>query len=48
MSLVTYEVGRSPGPPTRTRVDVDPITMRVLGGATRDVPVAEEDPLPAL
>jgi N-methylhydantoinase B len=33
MSIVTYEVGRSPGPPTRTRVDVDPITMRVLGGA---------------
>ncbi len=33
MSLVDYEVGRSPGPPTRERVDVDPITMRVLGGA---------------
>ncbi|HUZ82311.1 MAG TPA: hydantoinase B/oxoprolinase family protein, partial [Gaiellaceae bacterium] len=27
------EVGRSPGPPERERVDVDPITMRVLGGA---------------
>ena len=33
MSLVTYEVGRPPGAPTRARVDVDPITMRVLGGA---------------
>src|SRR5881394_4244001 len=33
MSLVTCEVGRSPGPPTRPRVEVDPITMRVLGGA---------------
>jgi N-methylhydantoinase B/oxoprolinase/acetone carboxylase alpha subunit len=33
MSIVTYEVGNPPGPPTRTRVDVDPITMRVLGGA---------------
>jgi N-methylhydantoinase B/oxoprolinase/acetone carboxylase alpha subunit len=33
MSIVTYEVGRPPGPPTRTRVEVDPITMRVLGGA---------------
>jgi N-methylhydantoinase B/oxoprolinase/acetone carboxylase alpha subunit len=33
MSVVTYEVGRSPGPPTRPRVDVDPVTMRVLGGA---------------
>jgi N-methylhydantoinase B len=27
------EVGVSPGPPQRTRVDVDPITLRVLGGA---------------
>jgi N-methylhydantoinase B/oxoprolinase/acetone carboxylase alpha subunit len=27
------EVGVSPGPPSRTRVDVDPITLRVLGGA---------------
>jgi N-methylhydantoinase B/oxoprolinase/acetone carboxylase alpha subunit len=33
MAFVDYEVGRSPGPPTRDRVDVDPITMRVLGGA---------------
>jgi N-methylhydantoinase B/oxoprolinase/acetone carboxylase alpha subunit len=33
MSIVTYEVGRPPGAPTRARVDVDPITMRVLGGA---------------
>ncbi len=33
MSIVTYEVGRTPGPPSRTRVEVDPITMRVLGGA---------------
>jgi N-methylhydantoinase B len=33
MSIVTYEVGRAPGPPERARVDVDPITMRVLGGA---------------
>ncbi|MDX6564177.1 MAG: N-methylhydantoinase, partial [Gaiellales bacterium] len=27
------EVGVSPGPPQRKRVDVDPITLRVLGGA---------------
>ena len=27
------EVGVSPGPPTRKRVKVDPITLRVLGGA---------------
>src|SRR5680860_1295975 len=33
MSAVDYEVGKSPGPPTRERVDVDPITLRVLGGA---------------
>jgi N-methylhydantoinase B/oxoprolinase/acetone carboxylase alpha subunit len=33
MSIVTYEVGRPPGAPTRARVEVDPITMRVLGGA---------------
>jgi N-methylhydantoinase B/oxoprolinase/acetone carboxylase alpha subunit len=33
MSIVTYEVGRSPGPPARARVEIDPITMRVLGGA---------------
>src|SRR5207253_4860483 len=32
-SVVEYEVGRRPGPPTRARVEVDPITMRVLGGA---------------
>jgi N-methylhydantoinase B/oxoprolinase/acetone carboxylase alpha subunit len=28
-----YEVGRQPGPPTRPRTEVDPITLRVLGGA---------------
>ena len=33
MSVVEYEVGRQPGPPTRKRVEVDPITLRVLGGA---------------
>ena len=33
MSVADYEVGRSPGAPTRDRVEVDPITMRVLGGA---------------
>jgi N-methylhydantoinase B/oxoprolinase/acetone carboxylase alpha subunit len=33
MSIVTYEVGRAPGLPERARVAVDPITMRVLGGA---------------
>lgn len=33
MSVMDYEVGRQPGPPTRTRVEVDPITLRVLGGA---------------
>jgi hypothetical protein len=33
MSVMEYEVGRSPGPPTRERVEVDPITLRVLGGA---------------
>jgi N-methylhydantoinase B/oxoprolinase/acetone carboxylase alpha subunit len=33
MSVATYEVGRSPGPPARARVAVDPITLRVLGGA---------------
>ena len=33
MSVATYEVGRTPGAPTRQRVEVDPITMRVLGGA---------------
>ena len=33
MSVVEYEVGQQPGPPTRKRVEVDPITLRVLGGA---------------
>ena len=33
MSVVDYEVGRQPGPPARKRVEVDPITLRVLGGA---------------
>jgi N-methylhydantoinase B len=33
MSVLEYEVGQQPGPPTRTRVPVDPITLRVLGGA---------------
>ncbi|MEZ5100089.1 MAG: hydantoinase B/oxoprolinase family protein [Thermoleophilia bacterium] len=33
MSILEYEVGRKPGAPERARVDVDPITMRVLGGA---------------
>src|SRR6266568_3779637 len=33
MSVIEYEVGRQPGPPTRKRVEVDPITLRVLGGA---------------
>ncbi len=33
MSVMGYEVGRQPGPPTRKRVEVDPITLRVLGGA---------------
>ncbi|MFQ5425740.1 MAG: hydantoinase B/oxoprolinase family protein, partial [Gaiellales bacterium] len=33
MSILEYEVGRKPGPPTRPRVGVDPITLRVLGGA---------------
>ena len=33
MSVMDYEVGRQPGPPTRARVEVDPITLRVLGGA---------------
>lgn len=28
-----YEVGQQPGPPTRPRVEVDPVTLRVLGGA---------------
>ena len=33
MSVTEYEVGRRPGAPTRKRVEVDPITLRVLGGA---------------
>ena len=33
MSVASYEVGRKPGPPERKRVEVDPITLRVLGGA---------------
>jgi N-methylhydantoinase B/oxoprolinase/acetone carboxylase alpha subunit len=33
MSVIDYEVGRQPGPPVRRRVEVDPITLRVLGGA---------------
>jgi N-methylhydantoinase B len=33
MSVIDYEVGRQPGPPARKRVEVDPITLRVLGGA---------------
>ena len=33
MSTTEYELGKHPGPPELARVDVDPITMRVLGGA---------------
>ena len=33
MSVTDYEVGHTPGPPTRERVPVDPVTLRVLGGA---------------
>ena len=33
MSVMEYEVGRKPGLPTRKRVEVDPITLRVLGGS---------------
>ena len=33
VSVTEYEVGRTPGPPTRERVPVDPVTLRVLGGA---------------
>jgi N-methylhydantoinase B len=33
MTVGDYEVGQQPGPPTRKRVPVDPITLRVLGGA---------------
>lgn len=38
MDTTTFaELGRLPGPPTRERVTVDPITMRVLTGAFRAV-----------
>ena len=37
MSVLEYELGRHPGRPTRERVPVDPVTMRVLGGAFRAV-----------
>jgi N-methylhydantoinase B/oxoprolinase/acetone carboxylase alpha subunit len=33
MSVIAYEVGRQPRAPTRARIEVDPITLRVLGGA---------------
>src|SRR5688572_18342730 len=33
MSVMEYEVGRRPGPPTRERLEIDPVTLRVLGGA---------------
>jgi len=33
MSTAEYELGKHPGPPERERVDVDPVTLRVLGGA---------------
>jgi N-methylhydantoinase B/oxoprolinase/acetone carboxylase alpha subunit len=33
MSVLEYELGQHPGPPARERVEVDPITLRVLGGA---------------
>jgi len=33
VSTVEYELGKHPGPPELERVEVDPITMRVLGGA---------------
>jgi N-methylhydantoinase B/oxoprolinase/acetone carboxylase alpha subunit len=33
MSILDYEVGKQPGLPARPRVPVDPITLRVLGGA---------------
>jgi len=33
VSVAAYEVGNQPGAPTRKRVEVDPITLRVLGGA---------------
>jgi N-methylhydantoinase B/oxoprolinase/acetone carboxylase alpha subunit len=37
LSVLDYELGRHPGPPARARVPVDPVTMRVLGGAFRAV-----------
>jgi N-methylhydantoinase B/oxoprolinase/acetone carboxylase alpha subunit len=33
VSVTEYEVGRRPGAPALQRVDVDPVTLRVLGGA---------------
>jgi N-methylhydantoinase B/oxoprolinase/acetone carboxylase alpha subunit len=33
VSVLEYELGRHPAPPERQRVPVDPITLRVLGGA---------------
>ena len=33
MSTLEYELGKHPGPPERERIEVDPITLRVLGGA---------------
>jgi N-methylhydantoinase B len=33
MSIVEYELGKKPGTPDFERVEVDPITLRVLGGA---------------
>ena len=33
MSVLDYELGKHPGPPALDRVEVDPITLRVLGGA---------------
>ena len=37
MSVTEYEVGRQPGPPSRARVTVEPVTLRVLGGAFQAV-----------
>jgi N-methylhydantoinase B/oxoprolinase/acetone carboxylase alpha subunit len=33
MSFTNYQLARHPGPPTRKRVPVDAVTLRVLGGA---------------
>ena len=33
MSVIDYELARHPGPPTRPRMEVDAVTLRVLGGA---------------